>query len=82
MFISCGQDELYRSPKKAYFSCLIGLYFLSFFYEHPVCQFYVIRNIFINPICGCGVKIHPFINPLCGQMGRPCPDVSEKVLHL
>ena len=36
MFISCGQDELYRSPKKAYFSCLIGLYFLSFFYEHPV----------------------------------------------
>ena len=36
MFISCGQDELYRRPKKAYFSCLIGLYFLSFFYEHPV----------------------------------------------
>ena len=36
MFISCGQYELYRSPKNAYFSCLIGLYFLSFFYEHPV----------------------------------------------
>ena len=36
MFISCGQDEPYRSPKKAYFSCVIGLYFLSFFYEHPV----------------------------------------------
>ena len=44
-----------------------------------VCQFYVIRNIFINPICGCGVKIHPFISPLCGQIGRPCPDVSNKV---
>ena len=38
MFISCGQDEPYRSPKKAYFSCVIGLYFLSFFYEHPVCS--------------------------------------------
>ena len=40
MFISCGQDEPYRSPKKAYFSCVIGLYFLSFFYEHPV---YMVR---------------------------------------
>ena len=36
MFVSCGQDEPYRSSKKAYFSHVIGLYFLSFFYEHPV----------------------------------------------
>ena len=41
MFISCGQDELFKSPKKAYFSCLIGLYFLSFFYEHPVYSTFV-----------------------------------------
>ena len=34
MFISCGQDEPYRSSKKAYYSRVIGLYFLSFFYEH------------------------------------------------
>ena len=32
MFISCDQDEPYRSPKKAYFSPVIGIYFLSFFY--------------------------------------------------
>ena len=36
MFISSGQDEPFRSPKKAYFSHIIGLNFLSFFYEHPV----------------------------------------------
>ena len=36
MFISCGQDETQWSPKKAYFNCVIGIYFLSFFYEHPV----------------------------------------------
>ena len=36
MFISCDPDEPYRSPKKAYFNCVIGIYFLSFFYEHPV----------------------------------------------
>ena len=31
-----GQDEPHRRPKKAYFSCAIGVYFMSFFYEHPV----------------------------------------------
>ena len=36
MFISFGQDEPHRRPKKAYFSCAIGVYFMSFFYEHPV----------------------------------------------
>ena len=36
MFISCGQDEPHRSPKEAYFNCVIGIYFSSFFYEHPV----------------------------------------------
>ena len=36
MFISCGQDEPLRSPQTAYFICLIGIYFVSFFYEHPV----------------------------------------------
>ena len=37
IFISCGQDEPYGSPKKAYFSHVIGIYFLSFINEHPVC---------------------------------------------
>ena len=36
IFISCGQDEPYRNSKKAYFSRVIGLYFLSFFYEHAI----------------------------------------------
>jgi len=36
MFISFGQDEPHRSPKEAYFNGVIGIYFLSFFYEHPV----------------------------------------------
>ena len=33
---SFGWDESHRSPKKAYFSCVIGIYFLSFFSDHPV----------------------------------------------
>ena len=36
MSTSCGQDEPHTSRKKAYFSCAIGVYFMSFFYEHPV----------------------------------------------
>ena len=36
MFISCGQDEPLRSPQMAYFSCVIAIYFVSFFYEYPV----------------------------------------------
>ena len=36
MSTSIGQDEPHRSPKMAYFSCAIGVYFMSFFYEHPV----------------------------------------------
>ena len=42
MFISCGQDEPYRSPKKAYFSHVIGVYFLSFINKHPA------LNVFLN----------------------------------
>ena len=33
---SCGDDEPRRSPKKAYFSWEIGIYLMSFFYDHPV----------------------------------------------
>ena len=36
MSTTCGQDKLHRSYKKAYFSCVISIYFLSFFYDHPV----------------------------------------------
>ena len=42
MFISCGQDEPYRSSKKAYFSRVIGVYFLSFINKHPA------LNVFLN----------------------------------
>ena len=36
IFISCGQDEPLKSPQMAYFSCVIGIFFVSFFYDHPV----------------------------------------------
>ena len=43
MFICCDPDEPYRSPKQAYFNHLIGIYFLSFFYEHPVVQYSILH---------------------------------------
>ena len=36
MVIICGQDEPHSSLTKSVFSCVIGIYFMSFFYEHPV----------------------------------------------
>ena len=36
MSTSCGQDEPYKSPKNTYFNCAIDVYFMSFFYEHPL----------------------------------------------
>ena len=42
IFISCGQDEPYGSPKKAYFSHVIGIYFLSFINEYHV--YYVLKS--------------------------------------
>ena len=52
MSTSCGQDEPHRSPKKAYFSCVIGIYIMSFFYEIPVlclidsnCDSYLITKV-------------------------------------
>ena len=36
MVASCGQDEPHRSPKKVNFSCVICIYLMSFFYDHPV----------------------------------------------
>ena len=37
MVTSCGQDEPHRSPKKVNFRCVICIYLMSFFYDHPVC---------------------------------------------
>ena len=34
---SCGQDEPLGCPKNAFFSCVIGIYFVSFFFDHLVC---------------------------------------------
>ena len=45
MFISCGQDEPLRSPQMAYFSCVIGIYFVSFFYDHPVVEIWWRPNL-------------------------------------
>ena len=45
MVTSCGQDEPHRSPKKVYFSCVIGIYLMSFFYDHPV---YKITILFLR----------------------------------
>ena len=36
MVTSCGQDEPHRSAKMVYFSCEIGVYLMSFFYNLPV----------------------------------------------
>ena len=36
MSLSCGQDESLGCPKNAFFSCVIGIYFVSFFFDHPV----------------------------------------------
>ena len=32
----CGQDEPLSWPKNAFFSCVIGIYFVAFFIDHPV----------------------------------------------
>jgi len=42
---SFGQDESHRNPKKVYFSCAIGVYFMSFFYEHPVYLFIIFGRL-------------------------------------
>ena len=36
MVMICGQNEPHRSPKKSVFSCVIGIYLMSFFFDHPV----------------------------------------------
>ena len=40
MFITCGQDEPHMSLINTHFSCVIGVYFLSFIYDHPVFSIY------------------------------------------
>ena len=44
MFTSCGQDETNENLNKAYFSCVKSIYFLSFFYDHPVFFLVTIDN--------------------------------------
>ena len=36
MSLSYGWDEPQRWPKNAFFSCVIGIYFVTFFFEHIV----------------------------------------------
>ena len=54
MFISCGQDEPLRSPQKAYFSCVIGFYFVSFFNDHPVHRYFVSKRLHL--LCDKSIK--------------------------
>ena len=44
MSTSFGQDEPHRSPNS---NCAIGIYFMSFLYEHPVFSI-SIRSIFLQ----------------------------------
>ena len=39
MSLSCGQDEPLGCPENAFFSCAIGIYLVSFFFDHPVVIF-------------------------------------------
>ena len=36
MSLTCGQYGPHISPKNAYFCCVIGVYFVSLFIDHPV----------------------------------------------
>ena len=36
MSLTCGQYGPHISPKNAYFSYVIGVYFVSLFIDHPV----------------------------------------------
>ena len=45
MVIICVQDEPNRSPQKSVFGSVIGVYLMSFFYEHPV-HTYDLLNLF------------------------------------
>ena len=36
MSVTCGQYGPHISPTNAYFGCVIGVYFLSFFIDHTV----------------------------------------------
>ena len=36
MSLSCGQNDPLNMLKNSFFSCLIGIYFSPFFFEHTV----------------------------------------------
>ena len=36
MSLSCGQDEPLGCPENTFFSCVIGIYLVSFIFDHPV----------------------------------------------
>ena len=48
MSLSCGQDESLGCPKNAFFSCVIGVYFVSFLFDHPVVVNKLLSFIDIN----------------------------------
>ena len=50
---SCGQDEPLSWPKNAFFSCVIGIYFVAFFIDHPV---YINRAMNLNCHLGEGLN--------------------------
>ena len=55
MFLSCGQDEPLSWLKNAFFNCLIGVYCVSFFIDHPV------QIIVTNPVYRTSIIFFPRI---------------------
>ena len=44
MSLSCGRDEPQSWPKNAFFSCVIVVYFVTFFFEHTVVYIYYLNK--------------------------------------
>ena len=55
MSTNCGQEEPHGRPKKAYFSCVIGVYFMSIFDEHPVFMIKIKLIVIYLIVCRCRV---------------------------
>ena len=48
MSLSCGQDEPQSWPKNAFFSCVIVIYFVTFFFEQTVWHLYIVQVVQIG----------------------------------
>ena len=60
MFSTFGLLEPNNDLQIAYFGCVIALYFLTFFYDHPV-QHINIKDYFYSQYHTCFRKPYPFV---------------------